>query len=124
MDAEPVAIPERLPLDRAESEFFLRYGWPWFPVVDGTGGLVGVVSHEAVSSVPEAARGGRPIASVMARDDGGNGLGPGSRTRSRRCSRTRGWDASGRDGGGRRRRPARDRDDGCGPAGAARCRPL
>jgi Zn-dependent protease len=74
MDAEPVAIPERLPLDRAEGEFFLRYGWPWFPVVDETGHLVGVVSREAVSSVPEAARGGRPIASVMARDDGGSGL--------------------------------------------------
>jgi Zn-dependent protease len=74
MDAEPVAIPEQLPLDQAEGEFFLRYGWPWFPVVDQTGHLVGVVSREAVSSVPEAARAGRPIASVMARDDGGDGL--------------------------------------------------
>jgi Zn-dependent protease len=74
MDAEPVAVPEALPLDRAEGEFFLRYGWPWFPVVDESGHLVGVVSREAVSSVPEAARGGRAIASVMARDDGGEGL--------------------------------------------------
>jgi Zn-dependent protease len=74
MDAEPVAIPERLPLDRAEGEYFLRYGWPWFPVVDEDGHLVGVVSHEAVNSVPDAAREGRPIASVMARDDGGDGL--------------------------------------------------
>jgi Zn-dependent protease len=74
MDAEPVAVPEALPLDRAEGEFFLRYGWPWFPVVDESGHLVGVVSREAVSSVPEAARGGRTIASVMARDDGGEGL--------------------------------------------------
>ncbi len=74
MDAEPVAIPEQLPLERAEGEFFLRYGWPWFPVVDESGHLVGVVSREAVNSVPEAARGGRPIASVMARDDGGEGL--------------------------------------------------
>jgi Zn-dependent protease len=74
MDAEPVAIPEQLPLERAEGEFFLRYGWPWFPVVDESGHLVGVVSREAVSSVPEAARAGRPIASVMARDDGGEGL--------------------------------------------------
>jgi Zn-dependent protease len=74
MDSEPVAIPEQLPLDRAEGEYFLRYGWPWFPVVDQAGHLVGVVSREAVTSVPEAARGGRPIASVMARDDGGDGL--------------------------------------------------
>jgi Zn-dependent protease len=74
MDAEPVAIPEQLPLDRAEGEYFLRYGWPWFPVVDAAGRLVGVVSHEAVQSVPDSIRGGRPTASVMARDDGGNGL--------------------------------------------------
>jgi Zn-dependent protease len=74
MDSEPVAIPDALPLDRAEGEYFLRYGWPWFPVVDDGGHLVGVVSREAVSSVPETARGGRPIASVMARDDGGDGL--------------------------------------------------
>jgi hypothetical protein len=35
---------------------------------------VGVVSREAVESVPAAARAGRAIASVMARDDGGSGL--------------------------------------------------
>ena len=74
MDAEPVAIPEQLPLDRAEGEYFLRYGWPWFPVVDAGGRLVGVVSREAVESVPDTIRGGRPTASVMARDDGGNAL--------------------------------------------------
>ena len=74
MDAEPVAIPADLPLDRAEVEFFLRYGWPWFPVVDDAGRLVGVVSHEAVNSVPEQVRGSRTIRSVMARDDGDSGL--------------------------------------------------
>ena len=36
--------------------------------------LVGVVSREAVSSVPEAARAGAADRSVMARDDGGGGL--------------------------------------------------
>jgi Zn-dependent protease len=74
MDAEPVAIPQELPLDRAESDFFLRYGWPWFPVVDGAGRLVGVVSREAVESVSEQARTGRQVDSVMARDDGSSGL--------------------------------------------------
>jgi Zn-dependent protease len=74
MDAEPVAIPETLDLDRAEDEFFLRYRWPWFPVVDVGGHLVGVVSREAVQSVPEQARRARPIASVMARDEVGSGL--------------------------------------------------
>jgi Zn-dependent protease len=74
MDAEPVAIPETLDLERAESEFFLRYGWPWFPVVDADGHLVGVVSHEAVQGVPKQVRRSRPVASVMARDEVGSGL--------------------------------------------------
>lgn len=74
MDEEPVAIPETLTLDRAEEEFFLRYGWPWFPVVDASGRLVGVVSREAIDSVAEQVRPARPVASVMARDDGDSGL--------------------------------------------------
>ena len=74
MDGEPVAIPETLTLDRAEEEFFLRYGWPWFPVVDASGRLVGVVSREAVDSVAEQVRPSRPVASVMARDEGDSGL--------------------------------------------------
>jgi Zn-dependent protease len=74
MDAEPIAIPRDLSLDRAEDEYFLRYGWPWFPVVDELGRLVGVVSREAVGSVPELDRTGRTTDSVMARDDGDSGL--------------------------------------------------
>ncbi len=74
MDAEPVAVPDAMPLDQAEQDFFLRYGWPWFPVVDGTGRLVGVVTQEAIASVPERERRTRAVASVMARDDGDSGL--------------------------------------------------
>jgi Zn-dependent protease len=74
MDAEPVAVPSDLTVDRVETEFFLRYGWPWFPVVDELGRLVGVVSREAVASVPEPDRAARTTASVMARDDGDSGL--------------------------------------------------
>ncbi len=74
MDAEPVSVPETASLDDAENSFFLRYGWPWFPVVDPNGRLVGVVSREAVESVPAADRAGRQVGSVMARDDGSSGL--------------------------------------------------
>ena len=70
MDTEPVAIPDALTVEQAEQEFFLRYRWPWFPVVDQFGRLVGVVSQEAIASVPERERQIRTIASVMARDDG------------------------------------------------------
>ena len=61
-------------VDQAEQEFFLRYGWPWFPVVDRFGRLVGVVSQEAIASVPERERQTRTVTSVMARDDGDTGL--------------------------------------------------
>jgi Zn-dependent protease len=74
MDAEPIAIPSDLTLDRAEEEYFLRYGWPWFPVVDGQGRLVGVVSREAVRSVPAQEWATRTVGTVMARDDGASGL--------------------------------------------------
>jgi predicted transcriptional regulator len=58
----------------AEHAFFLRYGWPWFPVVDADGRLVGVVSREAVESVPHEERDTRAVGSVMARDDDSSGL--------------------------------------------------
>jgi Zn-dependent protease len=74
MDAEPVAIPESVALSDAERDFFLRYGWPWFPVIDSNSRLVGVVSREAVGSVPAASRDAQPVSSVMARDDGASGL--------------------------------------------------
>ena len=74
MDAEPVAIPEDWTLADAEQQFFLRYGWPWFPVIDANGRLVGVVSREAVESVPASERAKRRVGSVMARDNGSSGL--------------------------------------------------
>ncbi|MBA2420983.1 MAG: site-2 protease family protein [Thermoleophilaceae bacterium] len=74
MDAEPVAISTELSLDRAFDEFFLRYGWPWFPVVDHEGRLKGVVAADSVESVPEQVRPTRTVASVMAADSGGSGL--------------------------------------------------
>jgi Zn-dependent protease len=74
MDADPVAISEDSSASDAEHSYFLRYGWPWFPVVDSSGRLVGVVSREAVESVPAHERDSRRVAGVMARDDGTSGL--------------------------------------------------
>jgi len=71
MDDEPVAIPADMPLDRAFDEFFLRYGWPWFPVVGAGDRFVGLVTRESVESLPEPVRAGRTVMSVMAADGEG-----------------------------------------------------
>jgi Zn-dependent protease len=70
MDAEPVAVPIDLTTDRAYDEFFLRYGWPWFPVVHADGILAGLVARESIESLPEAVRPSRRVESVMAPDPG------------------------------------------------------
>jgi len=56
MDREPVSVPAELKLDRALNEYFLRYGYPWFPVVDAGGKFIGVVSRERTEAVPEQIR--------------------------------------------------------------------
>jgi Zn-dependent protease len=56
MDAEPVSLRAETKLDRALDEYFLRYGYPWFPVVDAGGRFIGVVSRERAEAVPEQIR--------------------------------------------------------------------
>lgn len=56
MDREPVSISAELKLDRALNDYFLRYGYPWFPVVDAAGKFIGVVSRERAEAVPEQIR--------------------------------------------------------------------
>jgi Zn-dependent protease len=72
MDAQPVAIPSDATLERAYDEFFLRYRWPWFPVVDRAGRLLGLVTSGEVEAVGEESRRGTPIESVMTPDQSGS----------------------------------------------------
>ena len=74
MDAEPVAVPQTMSAAQALEDYFIRYGWPWFPVVDAHGRLTGLVAREAVEGVPEAARGERSVAELMAADVPGSTL--------------------------------------------------
>jgi Zn-dependent protease len=69
MDAEPVSLPAHTKLDRALDEWFLRYRWPWFPVVDATGRFLGLVLRQKVEDVPEALRPGSSVDQVMTLDD-------------------------------------------------------
>jgi Zn-dependent protease len=61
MDSEPVAMPAATTALQAEDEFFLRYRWPWFAVVDAAGRYLGVLRHQRVE---EAMSGGKPAIEV------------------------------------------------------------
>ncbi len=70
MDSEPVAAVAETSLDRAHDELFLRYGWPWFPVVDQTGHYLGLLAREDVEGVPEAERRGRSAGDLVRQGSG------------------------------------------------------
>jgi len=61
MDSEPVTMPASTTTLRAQDEFFLRYRWDWFPVVDDIGRFLGVVSEQRIDSEITA---GRPALEV------------------------------------------------------------
>jgi Zn-dependent protease len=61
MDREPVTIPAGLSLLDAHEQFFLRYRWPWFAVVDPARHFLGVVRG---SRVDEEITAGRPALGV------------------------------------------------------------
>jgi Zn-dependent protease len=71
MDAEPVAIPESASVERALDEFFLRYRWPWFPVVDPTQRFLGLIERGAADAVPEVSRTSSTVADVFEADSTG-----------------------------------------------------
>ncbi len=61
MDTEPVTMPASTTVLRAQEEFFLRYRWEWFAVVDDDGRFVGVVSEQRID---EEITAGRPALEV------------------------------------------------------------
>src|SRR3954451_14290248 len=70
MDADPVAIEARTKLDRAEDEYFLRYGYPWFRVIDQPGHVLGVLTKSKVDQVPANLRDEYTADQVMIVDPG------------------------------------------------------
>ena len=71
MDEEPVAIPEDATVERALDEYFLRYRWPWFPVVDTYERFLGLVERGAADAVPEPVRGSSVVRDVFEADSSG-----------------------------------------------------
>jgi len=70
MDREPVAIPDELSVEQALDEYFLRYRWPWFPVVDAAHRFRGLVVKDKADEVPEGSRSTSHVSDLLEHDDG------------------------------------------------------
>ncbi len=70
MDREPVAIPEQLSVEQALDEYFLRYRWSWFPVVDAAHRFLGLVIRDKADEVPETSRTTSLVSDLLEHDDG------------------------------------------------------
>lgn len=65
MDSEPVAIPSDAPVGRALDDYFLRYGWSWFPVIDGGGRFLGIARQPRLQSAFDSGEGWLTVGSVL-----------------------------------------------------------
>jgi Zn-dependent protease len=65
MDPQPVTIPAETGLLDAQEQFFLRYRWPWFAVVDPARHFLGVVRSERVDAEIAAGRPALPVTDVL-----------------------------------------------------------
>ena len=70
MDTEPVAIPEQLSVEQALDEYFLRYRWPWFPVVDTAQRFKGLLERGRADGVPEVSRATATVGELVEPDPG------------------------------------------------------
>jgi Zn-dependent protease len=70
MDRQPVAILDELSVEQALDEYFLRYRWPWFPVVDAAHRFLGLVVRDKADEVPEPSRATSHVSDLLERDDG------------------------------------------------------
>jgi Zn-dependent protease/CBS domain-containing protein len=65
MDPQPVAIPADLTVSQALDEYFLRYGWPWFPVTDQTEHLLGIARRERLQETMDGGEGWLTVSAVL-----------------------------------------------------------
>jgi Zn-dependent protease len=69
MDAEPVAIPGDMTVGQGLHEYFLRYRYDWFPVVDRNGQFLGIVDRERAQRIPEERQTVFTVREIMRADD-------------------------------------------------------
>ncbi len=68
MDREPVTIPAETTLLDAEEQFFRRYHWPWFAVIDPARHFLGVVRQQRIESEIAAGRPALAVSDVLEED--------------------------------------------------------
>ena len=62
--------PRRHRVEQALDEYFLRYRWPWFPVVDAAHRFLGLLERDAADEVPEVSRAGSNVSEIVDADRG------------------------------------------------------
>jgi Zn-dependent protease len=69
MDAQPVSMPASATVSEAQDEYFLRYRWDWFPVVDEDGRFLGIVREPRIDAEIAAGRPALAVAELVEADD-------------------------------------------------------
>jgi Zn-dependent protease len=72
MDSEPVAIPSDAPVRQALDDYFLRYGWSWFPVIDAAGRFLGIAQQPRLQNAFDSGEGWLTVGSVLDAGESGN----------------------------------------------------
>ena len=72
MDRQPVVMPCEASVQQAFNEYFWRYRWPWFPVVDASGHFLGLVEQHSVELVEELKRGDGFVRELVGPESGNN----------------------------------------------------
>jgi Zn-dependent protease len=65
MDRDPVTVPAELTLLEVHDQFFMRYRWPWFAVVDPARHFLGVVRGSTVDAEISAGRPALPVVDAL-----------------------------------------------------------
>ncbi len=65
MDRQPVAIPAQTAVSRALDDFFARYRWSWFPVVDEGGRFMGIARQERLQRAYDGGEGWLTVGAVL-----------------------------------------------------------
>lgn len=66
MDSDPVTLPADTEMLRAQEDFYLRYGWDWFAVVDPTDGrYLGILPRARVDGAVAAGQPALPVREVL-----------------------------------------------------------